>query len=127
MDKHTDNMAMQKMRWNGYYYGIRFGNVLLTDIRTGAGRKGEEVKQCQCSAHNYDECVCGAWDDMDPYKLREQLGAAREERDTARARTEQVERIVKAMNKWLEDNQEDVFRRGIWDAILEANDERGKG
>ena len=85
------------------------------------------MNQCQCSAHNYDECFCGVWDDMDPYKLREQLGAARKERDAALARTAQVERIVKAMNKWLEDNQEDVFRRGIWDAILEANDERGKG
>jgi len=57
--------------------------------------------------------------------LESDFAAAREERDTARARTEQVERIVKAMNKWLEDNQEDVFRRGIWDAILEAQDERG--
>ena len=59
--------------------------------------------------------------------LESDLTRARKERDAALARTAQVERIVKAMNKWLEDNQEDVFRRGIWDAILEALDERGKG
>ena len=60
-------------------------------------------------------------------QLESDLATARKERDDALARTAQVERIVKAMNKWLEDNQEDVFRRGIWDAILEAQDERGKG
>jgi len=74
MDKHTDNMAMQKMRWNGYYYGIRFGNVLLTDIRTGAGRKGEEVKRnwieltcdyCGCASHYPPAhlAVCARGDD----------------------------------------------------------------
>lgn len=36
-------------------------------------------KTCQCSAHNSDECVCGAWDDLDPYKLRAELKACRAE------------------------------------------------
>ena len=82
----------------------------------------------KCRQHGDDEapwmCDCTA---CKVHQLESDLAEARKERDAALARTAQVERIVKAMNKWLEDNQEDVFRRGIWDAILEAQDERGKG
>ena len=31
---------------------------------------------CKCAAHNSDECVCGAWDDLDPYMLTRKLKAA---------------------------------------------------
>ena len=31
------------------------------------------------------------------------------------------ERRLAAMTLWLQDNQPDVFRRGLWDAINEAN------
>ena len=32
--------------------------------------------KCRCAATNSDECVCGAWDDLDPYKLKRELNEA---------------------------------------------------
>jgi hypothetical protein len=29
--------------------------------------------KCHCAAHNSDECICGAWDDLDPHMLRGKL------------------------------------------------------
>ena len=43
----------------------------------------------------------------------------------------ELKRKLAAMTKWLEDNQPDVFRRGIWDVIapprIRAGSEAGKG
>ena len=36
-----------------------------------------EPKRCICAAHNYDECICGAWDDLDPHKLKAELAEAK--------------------------------------------------
>jgi hypothetical protein len=36
-------------------------------------------KRCKCAAHNSDECVCGAWDDLDPQRLRQERDEARAE------------------------------------------------
>lgn len=33
-------------------------------------------KICKCSAYNSDECCCGAWDDLDPHKLKRELDEA---------------------------------------------------
>ena len=33
-------------------------------------------KTCHCAAYNSDECICGAWDDLEPIRLRDQLAAA---------------------------------------------------
>jgi uncharacterized coiled-coil protein SlyX len=33
----------------------------------------EKKKQCKCSAFNSDECVCGAWDDLNPHRLKRLL------------------------------------------------------
>jgi hypothetical protein len=36
-------------------------------------------------------------------------------------RVERLERRMVAVVKWLEENQPDVFQRGLWDAINTAN------
>jgi len=41
--------------------------------------------RCLCSAHNSDECICGAWDDMDPYKLKQELADLQAKLSTATA------------------------------------------
>lgn len=33
----------------------------------------EKKKQCKCSAFNYDECACGAWDDLNLHRLKQLL------------------------------------------------------
>ena len=43
-------------------------------------------KTCRCAAHSYAECICGAWDDLDPIRLRDQLAAARAALDQIKRR-----------------------------------------
>ena len=38
----------------------------------------------------------------------------------AEARAEECEMIITAMTQWLDQQQPDVFRRGLWDAIAEG-------
>ena len=38
----------------------------------------------------------------------------------AEARVEECERIITAMTQWLDQQQPDVFRRGLWDAIAKG-------
>lgn len=49
-----------------------------------------------------------------------ELSAAQERAQAAEARVEECERIITAMTQWLEKQQPDVFRRGLWDAIAEG-------
>jgi len=39
----------------------------------------KEIKKCLCAAHNYDECCCGAWDDLDPYTLKDEIKDLKEQ------------------------------------------------
>ena len=69
-----------------------------------------EVKTCKCAAHNYDECVCGAWDDLDPYKLRQDLAAVTKERDELKACLEDLADIQ---------NGTPLIQDGpVWEAIM---------
>ena len=53
-------------------------------------------------------------------RLKASLAAAQERAQAAEARVEECERIITAMTQWLEKQQPDVFRRGLWDAIAEG-------
>jgi hypothetical protein len=35
-------------------------------------------KTCKCAAHSYAECICGAWDDLNPHTLKRERDEARE-------------------------------------------------
>lgn len=54
--------------------------------------RGSTTKPCSCSAHNADECSCGAWDDLNPFRLRERLEAS----EAARERAEKALRDIDA-------------------------------
>lgn len=32
--------------------------------------KSEPREECSCHAYCWDECICGAWEDLNPYALR---------------------------------------------------------
>ena len=53
-------------------------------------------------------------------ELKRELAAAQERAQAAEARVEECERIITAMTQWLDQQQPDVFRRGLWDAIAEG-------
>ena len=53
-------------------------------------------------------------------QLQRELATAQERALAAEARVEECERIITAMTQWLEKQQPDVFRRGLWDAIAEG-------
>ena len=38
--------------------------------------KDEDVVTCKCAAHSYAECVCGAWDDLNPHTLKRERDEA---------------------------------------------------
>ena len=48
---------------------------------------------------------------------------AADEIEACRAENERLSAVLTATTKWLEENQEDVFRRGIWDAIVSSDSE----
>lgn len=35
-----------------------------------------EPKTCKCAAHSYAECICGAWDDLNPHTLKRERDEA---------------------------------------------------
>jgi hypothetical protein len=51
-------------------------------------------KKCNCAAHNSDECQCGAWDDLDPYRLKSQLEAMIAEVGKWRKRAEGLCKLI---------------------------------
>ena len=44
------------------------------------------TKTCKCAAHSYAECICGAWDDLNPHTLMR-------ERDEARAALREIAKM----------------------------------
>lgn len=54
-------------------------------------------------------------------KLKDDRDAAASEYTAAlRERVKELERTTKTIVEWLEQNQPDVFSRGLWDAIEDA-------
>ena len=38
--------------------------------------KDEAPVTCKCAAHSYAECICGAWDDLNPHTLKRERDEA---------------------------------------------------
>jgi hypothetical protein len=77
-------------------------------------------------------CTCPAGESPEPCemkyaltecrisRLERELAAAQERAQAAEARAEANEKKIAAIVGWLEREQPDVFKRGLWDAIAEG-------
>lgn len=68
---------------------VPYGSLLKTDDQRDGTPCGEvvkvsEPKTCKCAAHSYAECICGAWDDLNPHTLMRERDEANEKLVCAR-------------------------------------------
>lgn len=96
-------------------------NVAHEELNTQAHeleRLLNELSAAQERIREFEEASAGLT--RNQVGLLNSLAHANERAQAAEARVEECEMIITAMTQWLEKQQPDVFRRGLWDAIAEG-------